>query len=204
MIRLAIEPHDPPAQRPIAKAVECLQKKAVVAYPTDTLYALGCAIDSRKGVETLYRLRGMKKQHRLALICPDITTASQFGHLSQTAFRLCQRVFPGPFTIVVPATREVPRLLLDKRQRTVGLRIVDHPVTKALVTQLGAPLLTTSAITADGELCIDADDVAEHFGSGIDVLIDSGPTPGEPSTVVKVADGAIEIVRQGLGTLDEV
>lgn len=201
MNRIAIQAHNPPASRPIARAVAELQGGNIAGYPTDTLYALGCAIDAKKSAATLYKLKDMEKSQRLALICPDLSTAAIYAHFSQAAFRLAQRIFPGPFTMVLPATREVPRILQDKRRRTVGIRIVDHPVTAALVQGLGQPLLTTSAIGPEGEICVDADDVAEHFGSGIDLLVDSGPTPGEVSTVVHIEGTEVEILRQGLGQL---
>ncbi len=202
MNRIPIHPHSPPAQRPVARAVEALHKGQIAGYPTDTLYALGCAIDAKKSAEALYKLKGMEKSQRLALICPDLSTAAMYGHFSQAAFRLAQRIFPGPFTMVLPASRLVPKILQDKRRRTVGIRIVDHPVTAALVQGLGRPLLTTSAIGPEGEMCIDADEVAEHFGAGLDILVDSGPTAGEVSTVVHIDSESIEIVRQGLGQLD--
>lgn len=201
MNRLVIHPHNPPAARPIASAVEVLHRGGVVAYPTDTLYALGCAIDAIKAAKSLYRLKDMEKSQRLALICPDLATAAIYAHFSQAAFRMAQRVFPGPFTMVLPASREVPRILMDKRRRTVGIRIVDHPVTSALVKGLGRPLLTTSAVSSAGEACIDADDVADEFEKGLDLLIDSGRTTGEVSTVLKIDGESIEIVRQGLGQI---
>lgn len=202
MNRIAIHAHNPPAMRPVARAVAELHKGRIAAYPTDTLYALGCAIDAKKSAEALYKIKGMEKSQRLALICPDLSTAAMYGHFSQTAFRLAQRIFPGPFTMVVPASREVPKVLQDKRRRTVGIRIVDHPVTAALVQGLGRPLLTTSAVGAEGEVCVDAEDVIEHFGTGIDLLVDSGPTAGVVSTVLVIEGEEIEIVRQGLGQLD--
>lgn len=202
MIRIPIHPHDPPAMRPVARAIAELHKGAIAAYPTDTLYALGCVIDSKKSSEALYRIKDMEKNQRLALICPDLSTAAMYGHFSQAAFRLAQRVFPGPFTIVVPASRSVPRILQDKRRRTVGIRIVDHPVTAALVKGLGRPLLTTSAINKEGEPCQDADDVADAFGSSLDLLVDSGPTPGAVSTVLTIDNEQVEIMRQGLGQLE--
>jgi tRNA threonylcarbamoyl adenosine modification protein (Sua5/YciO/YrdC/YwlC family) len=202
MNRINIHPHDPPATRPVARAVAELHKGAIAGYPTDTLYALGCAIDAKKSAEALYGIKGMEKSQRLALLCPDISTAAMYGHFSQTAFKLAQRIFPGPFTMVVPASREVPRILLDKRRRTVGIRIADHPVTAAIVKGLGRPLLTTSAVDSEGLRCRDADDVESAFGSGLDLLIDSGETPGDVSTVVTVDGVEVEIVRQGLGQLD--
>lgn len=199
--RLVIEPHDPPARRPVAQALERLAAGDVVAYATDTLYALGCAIDATKSAERIYRIKGMEKSHRLALLCPDVSAVAIYGHLSQPAFRLAQRVFPGPYTLIVPATSEVPKLLLDKRRRTVGVRVPDHPVLQALLAGLGRPLLTTSAISREGQACADADEVAEAFGDEIDLIIDSGSTPGEPSTVIEVLD-EIVVTREGLGPID--
>ncbi|MBL4632939.1 MAG: threonylcarbamoyl-AMP synthase [Kofleriaceae bacterium] len=199
MERIEIHPHNPPASRPVAQAVAKLHRGAIVAYPTDTLYALGCAIDAISSAKTLYRIKDMPKSQRLALICPDLATAAIYAHFSQAAFRMAQRIFPGPYTMVLPASREVPKLLMDKRRRTVGIRIVDHPVTAALVAELGRPLLTTSAVDSSGEPCVDADDVADAFGNDIDLLIDSGPTAGEVSTVLVVDGESIEVVRQGLG-----
>ena len=201
MIRIDIQPHDPPALRPIARAVAELHRGAVAAYPTDTLYALGCAIDAKRSAESLYRIKGMEKSQRLALICPDLGTAALYAHFSQAAFKMAQRVFPGPYTMVLPATREVPRILMDRRRRTVGIRIVDHPVTAALVRGLGRPLLTTSAIGSEGELCIDADDVEEQFPRGLDFVIDSGPTPGGVSTVLGAFGEEIELIREGIGPI---
>lgn len=203
MIRIAIEPHNPPGQRAVARAVAELHKGRIAAYPTDTLYALGCAIDAHKSAEAIYRIKGMEKSQRLALICPDLSTAAIYGHFSQAAFRLARRIFPGPYTLVVPASREVPKLLLDKRRRTVGIRIVDHPVTAALVQGLGRPLLTTSAVTSDGVQCLDADDVAENF-RGIELLVDSGATPGNFSTVLHANGEDIEVVREGIGPIDDL
>lgn len=202
VLRLSIEPYDPPAKRLVEQAVQALHRGAIAAYATDSMYALGCALDARKSATELYAIKGMEKSQRLALICPDLSTAAVYGHFSQAAFKLGQRIFPGPFTMVVPASREVPRLLTDKKRRMVGIRVVDHPVVAAMVKALGQPLLTTSAIGPKGELCVDADDVAELFGHRLDLLIDSGPTPGAFSTVVKVESETIEIVRPGLGVIE--
>ena len=201
---LEIEPHETPAAHKIARAVEVLHAGGVLAYPTDTVYALGCAIDSRRGAERIYRAKRMGQSQRLALICPDLAAASIYAHLSQDAFRLARRIFPGPYTLVVPASREVPRLLLDRRRRQVGLRIPDHPIPLALVKALGRPLLTSSAVPPDGEPLADADDVVEHFGRQVDLVIDGGPTPGEPSTVLEVFDDGVSVVRAGLGPTDDL
>jgi tRNA threonylcarbamoyl adenosine modification protein (Sua5/YciO/YrdC/YwlC family) len=194
----------PPAHK-IKRAVEIVHGGGVAAYPTDSVYALGCALEARDAIERIYRMKKMAKNQRLALICPDLSTASQYAMLSQTAFRLAQRIFPGPYTLVVPATREVPRTLTDAKRRTVGIRITSHPIAQALAVALGRPLLTTSAISQEtGEPCRDADEVLEAFGANLDLVIDSEATNSEPSTVIEVDGDQITVLRQGQGPTDEL
>jgi tRNA threonylcarbamoyl adenosine modification protein (Sua5/YciO/YrdC/YwlC family) len=204
-LRLDIEPHATPSARKIARAIEVLHEGGVAAYPTDTVYALGCAIESRRGAERVYRAKRMDEHKRLALICPDLSSASMYAHFSQAAFRLARRVFPGPYTLVLPATREVPRLLIDhsRKRRQVGIRIPDHPIAQALVRALGRPLLTSSAIPPGEDRPLDdPDDVEEHFGRHVDLVIHGGPTSGEASTVLEVDGDEVTVVREGLGPVD--
>jgi len=204
-LRLVIDRWGVPSPRKIEAAIEVLHRGGVAAYPTDSIYALGCAIEARDAIERIYRAKGMKKNQRLALICPDLSSASEYGMFSQTAFRLAQRIFPGPYTLVVPATRAVPRTLTDNKRRTVGIRVTSHPIAQALVAQLGRPLLTTSAIVAEtGEPCRDADEILEAFGKHIDVVIDTEQTPAEPSTVIEVDGDTITLIREGQGPVEGV
>lgn len=204
-LRLVIERWGVPSPRKIEAAIEVLHRGGVAAYPTDSIYALGCAIEARDAIERIYRAKGMKKNQRLALICPDLSSASEYGMFSQTAFRLAQRIFPGPYTLVVPATRAVPRTLTDNKRRTVGIRVTSHPIAQALVAQLGRPLLTTSAIVAEtGEPCRDADEILEAFGKHIDVVIDTEQTPAEPSTVLEVDGETITLIREGQGSIEGI
>ena len=202
-LRLEIEPHETPHPRKIAQAAQLLHDGGVAAYPTDTVYALGCAIDAKRGAERIYRAKQMSEKQRLAVICPDLASASIYAHFSDAAFRLARRIFPGPYTLVLPASREVPRLLLEKKRRQVGIRIPDHPIVQALVAELGRPLLTSSAIPpgADDALS-DADDVLEHFGRFVDVVIDGGPTSDAVSTVLEVTDDEVLVIREGLGPVE--
>jgi tRNA threonylcarbamoyl adenosine modification protein (Sua5/YciO/YrdC/YwlC family) len=201
-LRLVIDRWGPPAPRKIEAAVEVLHRGGVAAYPTDSIYALGCALEAREAIERIYRAKGMKKNQRLALICPDLSSASEFGMFSQTAFRIAQRIFPGPYTLVVPATRSVPRTLTDAKRRTVGIRVTGHPIAQALAVALGRPLLTTSAIApGTGEPCRDADEILEAFGKHIDVVIDTEQTPAEPSTVIEVDGETITLIREGQGPI---
>lgn len=204
-LRLTIEAWGTPPARKIAKAVEVLHAGGVAAYPTDSMYALGCAIEARDAIERIHRAKGMSKSQRLALICPDLSSASRYGHLNQTAFRLAQRIFPGPYTLVVPATREVPRTLTDTKRRTVGIRITSHPIAAAIVAALGRPLLTTSAIApATGVACRDADEIMDAFGNDVDVVIDATATEETPSTVIEVDGDDVILVRLGGGSVDGI
>ena len=201
-LRLHIEAWQTPSVRKIQKVAEIVHAGGVAAYPTDSVYALGCALEARDAIERIYRVKGMHKNQRLALICPNLSTASHYGQFSQTAFRLAQRIFPGPYTLVVPATREVPRTLTDTKRRTVGIRITNNPIAQALAEVLGRPLLTTSAIPADGgEPCRDADEILDAFGDAIDVVIDSEMTAAEPSTVIQVDGDTITLIREGAGSI---
>jgi tRNA threonylcarbamoyl adenosine modification protein (Sua5/YciO/YrdC/YwlC family) len=204
-LRIAIDAWGEPPSRKIAQAVDILHAGGVAAYPTDSIYALGCALEARDAIERIHRAKHMAKHQRLALICPDLSTAAQFGVFSQTAFRLAQRIFPGPYTLVVPATREVPKLLTDARRRTVGIRVTSHPIAQALARGLGRPLLTSSAIAPDTQQpCRDADEILEAFGSAVDVVIDAAQTPAEPSTVLEVDGDDIKLLRAGQGSLDDI
>lgn len=204
-LRLAIEPWGTPSPRKIQQAVDVLHAGGVAAYPTDSIYALGCAIEARDAIERIYRAKNMHKNQRLALICPDLSTASHYGIFSQTAFSLAQRLFPGPYTLVVPATRDVPRTLTDAKRRTVGIRVTSHPIAQALAQGLGRPLLTTSAMVPEThEPCRDAEEIIEAFGKFLDVVIDAEQTPAEPSTVIEVDGEDIKLIRQGQGSLEGI
>lgn len=203
--RVVIDRWGEPPTRKIEQVIAVLHRGGVVAYPTDSIYALGCAIESREAIERIYRAKGMRPNQRLALICPDLSTASEFGMFSQTAFRLAQRLFPGPYTLVVPATRAVPRTLTDAKRRTVGIRITSHPIAQAIAVALGRPLLTSSAIAPEThEPCRDADEILEVFGSHIDLVVDTEQTAAEPSTVIEIDGEQITLIRQGQGALDGI
>ncbi|MDQ3369228.1 MAG: L-threonylcarbamoyladenylate synthase [Myxococcota bacterium] len=204
-LRLVIDRWGEPHPRRIEQAVEILHRGGVAAYPTDSVYALGCALESRDAIERIHRAKGMQRNQRLALICPDLSSAAHYGIFSQTAFRLAQRIFPGPYTLVVPATREVPKTLTDHKRRTVGIRVTSHPVAQALARALGRPLLTTSALVPEThEPCRDADEILDVFENHIDVVLDSEQTPAEPSTVLEVDGEEITLIRLGQGSLDGI
>ncbi len=207
-LRLVFDEWGEPNPRKIEQAIDILHRGGVVAYPTDSIYALGCAIESREGIERIYRAKNMNRKQKLALICPNLSTAASYGQFSNTAFRLAQRIFPGPYTLVVPATHEVPRMLTHDKRRTVGIRITSHPIAQALAEGLGRPLLTSSAVIVDPDEpdqhlpCRDAEEVLDAFGRHIDCVIDAPQTPADPSTVIEVDGDTVTVIREGQGSLD--
>jgi tRNA threonylcarbamoyl adenosine modification protein (Sua5/YciO/YrdC/YwlC family) len=171
----------------------------VALYPTDTVYALGCALDARRAAGRIYRLKQMDARQPLALLCADVREAARYGVISDFAYRQLRRLLPGPYTFVLPATREVPRVLLDKR-RTVGIRVPDSPICAALIAALGRPLLTSSAVPPGAtDAVLDVDEAKETWGEEIDVLVDAGVTRGKLSTVVSLVEDQIDILRAGQG-----
>lgn len=205
MIRIELSSRGAPAPRKIQQAVDVLHRGGVAAYPTDSCYALGCAIESKQAAERILQAKQMATSHRMALICPDLSAASEYVHFSQVAYKLAKRIFPGPYTLVLPATRQVPKLVLDKKQRTAGIRITAHAVTQALVQALGRPLLTSTAIAPGAVIpCLDAGETAEVFGHIIDVLVDSESPGDEPSTVIEVVDDQIQVLREGVGPIEGI
>lgn len=205
MLRIQLPSHGAPNPRKIQQAVDILHRGGVAGYPTDSCYAIGCAIESKHGVERIFQAKQMAQNHRMALICPDLSAASEYVHFSQLAYKLAKRIFPGPYTLVLPATRQVPKLIIDKKQRTAGIRIVSHPVTEALVQALGRPLLTTTAIMPGAVMpCLDADETLEAFGRILDVLIDSESPGDEPSTVIEIQDDQIQVLREGVGSIEGI
>ena len=205
MLRIQLPSHGAPNPRKIQQAVDILHRGGVAGYPSDSCYAIGCAIESKHGVERIFQAKQMAQSHRMALICPDLSAASEYVHFSQLAYKLAKRIFPGPYTLVLPATRQVPKLIVDKKQRTAGIRIVSHPVTEALVQALGRPLLTTTAIMPGAIMpCLDADETLEAFGRILDVLIDSESPGDEPSTVIEIQDDQIQVLREGVGSIEGI
>jgi tRNA threonylcarbamoyl adenosine modification protein (Sua5/YciO/YrdC/YwlC family) len=204
MVPLIVNP-DHPEPRKIMHAAQILERGGVALYPTDTVYALGCVMDDKKAVERIRQLKDMDDKQPLAMICPDLSNIARYAIVSDFAYRLMRRILPGPYTVVLAATREVPKLLLDKR-RTIGIRVPRSPICEALVRALGKPLLTTSAVPPGSETgpVMDVADGKEAWPQGLDVTIDGGLVPNEASTVISLINDEIEVLREGLGDLDGV
>jgi tRNA threonylcarbamoyl adenosine modification protein (Sua5/YciO/YrdC/YwlC family) len=192
---------DHPQPRHVARAVEVLERGGIIAYPTDTYYGLGCDLMSKKAIERLYQLKGRDKKKPLSFLCPDLSDVAKYAHVSNFAYRTMKGLTPGAFTFILEATRIVPEVMMSK-QKQVGIRVPDAPLARALAAGLGRPLITTSASDDVGEPLIDARDIKEKLGHGLDLILDGGVTLMEPSTVVSLIGDSLEILRQGKGRLD--
>lgn len=196
---LDVHPRNPQL-RVIAQAAALLRDDALIAYPTDSCYALGFALDSRTGADRIRRIRHLDERHHFTLVCSDFAQLGEFVQLSNAAFRSIKAVTPGPYTFIVAATREVPKRLAHPRKRTVGVRIPDHPVVRALLRELGKPLVSsTLLIPGDDEPMTDGWAIKERFDHEIDAVIDSGDCGTVPTTVVDFSGGFPEVVRVGAG-----
>ncbi len=192
---------DFPQPRHIQRAVEILSSGGVIAYPTDTYFGLGCGLGSKKGIEKLYKLKGRDKKKPLSFLCPDLSDVAKYAHVSNFAYRTMKSLTPGAFTFILEATRLVPEAMMSK-QKQVGIRVPDSELARALAAALGRPIVTTSATDAEGEPLIDAKDIKDALGHGLDLILDGGVRLMEPSTVVSLLDDQLEVLRQGKGQLD--
>ena len=196
---LDVHPVDP-QPRAIAQAVQQLRDGGLLAYPTDSGYALGCALGNQAGKDRIVRIRHLNERHHFTLVCRDFAQLGQLVHIDNSVFRAIKAATPGPYTFILPATKEVPRRLLHPKKKTVGVRIPEHPVVQALLAELGEPLLSSTLILpgedapmTEGWL------VKEELDHQVDVVIDSGECGTDPTTVVDFSDGAPEVVRLGAG-----
>jgi len=190
-----------PNPRHVSRAVQVLNDGGVIAYPTDTYYAIGCSLLSKKGIDRLYQLKGRDRKKPLAFLCPDLSEVAEYAHVNNFAYRMLRQLTPGAFTFVLRATRKVPDMMATK-QREVGIRIPDAPLAIAIARELGHPLVTASATNNEGEPLIDAHEIKEELGNRLDLILDGGIIANEPSTVVSLLEDHAEILRQGKGVLE--
>ncbi|MDR1051569.1 MAG: threonylcarbamoyl-AMP synthase [Deltaproteobacteria bacterium] len=188
-----------PQPRLVQKVVGLLKDGAVIAYPTDTQYGLGCDLSQKKAIEKIYKIKQRNLKSPFSIICAGLTHISEYAIISNFAYRTLKRLLPGPFTFVLPGTKLVPQIMLTKRDE-VGLRVPNHPVAIALVKALGRPLINTSAKLDGQELALTSpQEIEEVFKGQVDAVVDGGPVPGEPSTIVSLIQDDPVILRQGLG-----
>ncbi len=189
-----------PQPRLIDKVVEILRSDGLIAYPTDSCYALGCRMGNKDGLDRIRAIRHLDDKHHFTLVCHDFAQLGQLVHLDNAVFRAVKAATPGGYTFILPADRDVPRRVLQPRKRTVGVRIPDHAVTQALLTAFGEPLLSsTLLLPGEAEPPTQGWQIKEDLDHLLDAVIDSGETGSVPTTVVDFSSGEPEIVRVGTG-----
>ncbi|MBX3185744.1 MAG: threonylcarbamoyl-AMP synthase [Labilithrix sp.] len=190
-----------PEPRKIRRAVDALLAGEVIAYPTDTVYGLGCDIQNRKAIDKLYMIKGMDRSHPLAFICPDLSEIARYAIVDNQVYRVLRRFLPGPYCFVLEATREVPRILQTKR-KTIGIRVPNHAVTAAVVGELGRPILSTTAQRSGADPHVDARELDDDF-KGLGLVIDAGAGGSIPTTVIDLTVQPPAIIREGAGSIDD-
>jgi len=194
-----VHPEDP-QPRAIGQVVNMLQGGGLIAYPTDSCYALGAQIGNREALDRIRSIRHLDDKHHFTLVCKDFAQMGQFVMLDNDIFRSIKAVTPGSYTFILPATKEVPKRLLHPKKKTVGVRIPDHRVVQALLAELGEPLLSSTLLLPDEEEPLTQGwEIKERLDNQVDAVIDAGDTGAEPTTVIDFSSGVAEVVRYGTG-----
>ncbi|HOK01262.1 MAG TPA: L-threonylcarbamoyladenylate synthase [Spirochaetota bacterium] len=190
-----------PQQRLIQKVKECLEDGGIIVFPTDTVYAYGCDIKDKRAIERIYRLKKLDKRKPLSFIFTDISEIADYvRNVSDDAFKIMKKAFPGPYTFIFKASKLVPKIVMTN-QKTIGVRIPDNNIALDIVRALGRPILATSVFTLSGEYLIDPRELEKVYRNEVDIVIDAGPKIAEPSTVVDFSEDSIEIIREGKGKI---
>jgi tRNA threonylcarbamoyl adenosine modification protein (Sua5/YciO/YrdC/YwlC family) len=197
---LAINPINP-QQRLINHVADLLRGGAVIAYPTDTIYGIGCDITNKKAIERVYQIKQWPRTKPFSFICSDLKNISQYAKVSNYAYKTMRRLLPGPYTFILQGSNQVPKMMLTKR-KTAGIRVPDNPICLSLIKSLGNPIISTSAAAHDGRQFNEPWMIEEYYGKQLDLVIDGGWVPGEPSSVVSLIDDEPVVLREGLGTVD--
>jgi tRNA threonylcarbamoyl adenosine modification protein (Sua5/YciO/YrdC/YwlC family) len=190
-----------PEPRVVRRAVDALERDGVIAYPTDTAYALGCDLSSRKGFDKVCSLRGLDKNHLFTFLCPDLADIAKYAVVENRHYRVLRRFLPGPYVFVLQATREIPKIAQSKR-RTVGIRVPSHPVPLAIARELGRPLITATAIDDDGDPMVDGGEVDRRY-PGLAIVLDGGDVQKVQTSVVDLTTEPATVIRAGIGDVSE-
>ncbi|MFI1928774.1 MULTISPECIES: L-threonylcarbamoyladenylate synthase [unclassified Streptomyces] len=191
---------DNPQPRTINQVAAAIRADALIAYPTDSCYALGCRLGSKNGIDRIRAIRELDDRHHFTLVCQDFAQLGQFVRVDKDVFRAIKASTPGSYTFILPATKEVPRMLQHPKKKTVGVRIPDHVVTQALLAELGEPLLSsTLLLPGEDEPMTQGWEIKDLLDHVVDAVLDSGDCGTEPTTVIDFSEGEAEIVRHGAG-----
>lgn len=196
---IKINPKNPQG-RLVRKVVETLKKGGIIAYPTDTYYGIGCDIMNKKAIEKIYQLKQRDKNKPFSFICSGLKNISQYAKVSNYAYKTMKRLLPGPYTFILEGSKMVPKIMLTKR-KTAGIRMPDNNICIELVKTLNNSIISTSATLPDGSILFDPSLIHDYFKATIDIVIDGGPVPGKPSSVISLISDEPEVIRKGLGDI---
>ncbi|NNE35253.1 MAG: threonylcarbamoyl-AMP synthase [Rhodothermales bacterium] len=200
--RLKIHPQDP-QQRLIAVAVDALRQGQVIAYPTDSSYALGCGIGEKAALDRIRQIRRTEIDHDFTLVCRDLSEISTYARVDNAAYRLLKSLTPGPYTFVLRATGEAPKRLQDPKRKSIGLRVPDNRIALALLDELGEAIMsTTLQLPEDDVPLTEPDDIVERLGNRVDIIIDGGACGLEPTTILDLSRGRVDVIRRGKGSIE--
>jgi tRNA threonylcarbamoyl adenosine modification protein (Sua5/YciO/YrdC/YwlC family) len=189
-----------PQPRLVQQALEILNKGGIIVYPTDSAYALGCHIGDKKALDRIRDIRRLQRDHHFALVCRDLSDLGTYANVHNSAYRQIKAATPGPFTFILPASREVPRRLVDGKRKTIGLRVPDNEICRALLEKMGEPIMSTTLILpGDEDPLTDPDEIRELLQHQVDLVIDGGYCGLETTTVVSLEEDYPVIVREGMG-----
>ena len=196
---IEIHPDDPQPRR-VAAVVDIVRTGGLIAYPTDSSYAFGCHIGDRNATDRIRRIRRTDKHHNFTLVCADLSEISIYARVDNWSYRLLRSLTPGPYTFILAATRQVPKMLQNPKRRTIGIRVPDHKLVQAMLGALGEPLMSsTLTLPGDDRPMTDPAEIDERIGRQIEAVIDSGSTGIEPTSVIDLSGGAPEVLRVGRG-----
>ncbi len=200
MARLVeIHPADPQPRR-IAEIVATIRSGGLLAYPTDSSYALGCHIGDKRAMDRIRRIRRTDKNHNFTLVCSDLSEISLYAKTDNWAYRLIKSLTPGPYTFILQATREVPKRLQHPRRKTIGIRVPDNAIVQAILGALGEPIMSsTLTLPGDDTPLTDVAEIEARIGHQIDMIVEGGTTGVEPTSVIDLSEGSINILRKGRG-----
>lgn len=191
-----------PEPRKVARAVELLQAGEVIAYPTDTVYGLGCDLMNKKAIDRLYEIKRMDRSHQLSFVCPDLSEIARYAVVENHQYRVLRKYLPGPYCFILEATREVPKLVQSKK-KTVGIRVPDHEVIRAITRALGRPVISTTAIRKDeAEPEVDPREIDMYF-PGLGMVLDTGGGGLLPTTVIDLTVIPPVVLREGAGPIED-
>jgi len=192
-----------PQPRLVRRAVEILRDGGLIAYPTDSCYALGCCLGNKEAVERIRRIRRMDKDHVFTLVCRDLSEIATYARVDNTRYRLLRSLTPGPYTFILPASHEVPRRLVSPKRRTIGIRVPDSAIVRSLLQELGEPIMSTTLILPGSDLPLtEPKIIRERLERLVDLVVDGGVCFHEPTTVLDLRDDQPVLLRQGRGVVD--